>query len=147
MHFPSIQIQLESIKIAEFEIGDYFITKHSNIPSFHLVFHIVCGEEELNSRSPTIQGYRSLLKLCHYCNVTQLTVPLAFESNGLDAATMAKRVECVFKQTKGIFNELSRDIRVEQVPRQINFLIDEGENSKDIFKLSTGILTEVFRIS
>jgi hypothetical protein len=147
LHFPNIQTQIDSIKNIEFENGDYFITKHSNIPSVHIVFHIVCGPEEFNSRSPTIQGYRSLLKLCHYCSVTHLTVPIAFDSKGLDLATMTKRVECVFKQTKGICNELSRDIRVEQVPRQIIFLIDQGETSKDIFNLSSGILSEVFRIT
>jgi Uncharacterised conserved protein (DUF2362) len=36
--------------------GDYFITKHSNLSSFNIVFHLVYDDDDLSGQSPVILG-------------------------------------------------------------------------------------------
>ncbi|KAI8929948.1 hypothetical protein BC831DRAFT_441671 [Entophlyctis helioformis] len=88
-HFDSIEKQLNAVadELASDENGsrslvegDFFVTRHSNLPSAHVVFHLVFDESnikaDLTSKSPLIAGYRSILQTAHLCNVHNLTIPL-----------------------------------------------------------------------
>ncbi|KAJ3216156.1 hypothetical protein HDU67_009883 [Dinochytrium kinnereticum] len=130
-HFEDIETQLSRIE-DQFEKnedgepiveeGDFFITKHSNIPQIHLIFHLVIGEDwDLTSRSAVINGYRSILRVAYKCDVNHITAPLLLlpESEqdaknvtpntlSISETTIYKRAEMVLKSTKGLITENSR---------------------------------------
>jgi len=85
-------------------IGDFFISKHSNMSQVHVIFHLASNERktdsesntinprpnstpttpakatlklpDLSSRHPVIMGLRNILKTCITNNITTLTLPL-----------------------------------------------------------------------
>jgi len=85
-------------------IGDFFISKHSNMSQVHVIFHLASNEKktdsenntinprpnstpttpakttlklpDLSSRHPVIMGLRNILKTCITNNITTLTLPL-----------------------------------------------------------------------
>lgn len=99
-HFKSIEQQIEStIKcvnlvneksdtnahFAKINIGDFYVTKHSNLSQTHVVFHLASidkstdsylKQSDLSSRHPVILGLRNILKSCITNNVQTLTFPL-----------------------------------------------------------------------
>ncbi|KAJ3031379.1 UNVERIFIED_CONTAM: hypothetical protein HDU68_004458 [Siphonaria sp. JEL0065] len=90
-HFDDIEIQLQkaidACPLDEFgnpalKEGDFFITRHSNIPQIHVLFHLIISEDdtpkELSSQSNIIIGYRNILKLAHLRDINNLTVPMLF---------------------------------------------------------------------
>ncbi|KAI8852660.1 hypothetical protein BC829DRAFT_384198 [Chytridium lagenaria] len=157
-HFDDVETQLSRIEdlISTDEAGepilqegDFFVTKHSNIPQIHLIFHLVTTEEslktDLTSRSALIHGYRSILRVASKCDVNHITVPLlllpepAIEGNGKNAVSNAfilseiaiqKRAELVLKSTKGLIMENSRSSKhagdssgMEKHGRSFQFLL------------------------
>ncbi|KAJ3058144.1 hypothetical protein HK102_010661, partial [Quaeritorhiza haematococci] len=88
-HFDDIETQLKQIEAdlpkapngePILKEGDFFVTKHSNLPMIHLVFHLVIEDDSLNAdvngRSPLITGYRNILRTAARCDVHSLTLPL-----------------------------------------------------------------------
>ena len=76
---------------AKLNIGDFFITKHSNLSQVHLMFHLACFDSnspiipgdsgslkksDLSSRHPVVLGLRNILKICVNNNINTLTFPL-----------------------------------------------------------------------
>lgn len=77
--------------LAKMNIGDFFITKHSNLSQTHIVFHLAAYDSsaqdseqhnntlkksDLSSRHPVILGLRNILKTCINHNIQTLTFPL-----------------------------------------------------------------------
>jgi hypothetical protein len=70
------------------QIGDYYLTKHSNLSQAHVVFHLVAydsddstnsqsmKQSDLSSRHPVILGLRNILKSCISHGIQTLTFPL-----------------------------------------------------------------------
>lgn len=111
-HFPPIEEQKKQAfryasaaaknpsetKLSHMKIGDFYVTKHSNLSQVHSIFHLVANERkavenssvptspstpnktlkqsELSSRHPVILGLRNILKTCITNNVNTLTIPL-----------------------------------------------------------------------
>jgi len=111
-HFPSLQEQrrqafryaslanenTSGTKFSHMKIGDFYISKHSNLSQVHSIFHLVAHERksfenssvpmspstpsknlkqsELSSRHPVILGLRNILKTCITNNINTLTIPL-----------------------------------------------------------------------
>ncbi|KAJ3276080.1 hypothetical protein HDV01_006250 [Terramyces sp. JEL0728] len=128
--------------------SEYFITKHSNIPNIHVVFHLVYSSlDEANSRTPLIQGYRSILELCHYTNINSIIIPMVPmpvpEKIRLD--TTVKRSEVVFKQAKGLFNELSRNEKVGRRNRTVVFSVPQSSLAGEAFSGIREKLVSTFR--
>jgi hypothetical protein len=95
------------------------MTKHSNLPNIHVIFHLIYDDsEELNGQSPEIVGYRSILKTAQNCKINHLKIPINLESHSnpqniysespIIDARFIKRSQVVLKQTKGILNEIAR---------------------------------------
>lgn len=99
--FASIDAQIEAaiscinaangafdLQRAKMSVGDFFVTKHSNLSQTHVVFHLAAfdstssGDEaslkksDLSSRHPVILGLRNILKTCMSHNIHTLTFPL-----------------------------------------------------------------------
>ncbi|KAI9203883.1 uncharacterized protein BJ171DRAFT_508553 [Polychytrium aggregatum] len=128
-HFNEIDIQLKEIerRLPQdergqplLEEGDFFITKHSNLPLIHVVFHLIIGDEslrgEMSPRSPILEGYRNILRTCHRCEIYNVSVPLLlvpdFDSDPpacvASEALVQRRGEYVMKATKGSMMEHTR---------------------------------------
>ncbi|KAK5665876.1 hypothetical protein QVD99_007502 [Batrachochytrium dendrobatidis] len=142
-HFDSIERQLESISdglpcdeagVPILQEGDFFVTKHSNLPSAHVVFHLIYDDSELamksdlSSRSPLIAGYRAILQTAQLCNVHNLIIPIFLLPDSqiiqpyphttrpsvstwkpkLPDSILIKRAEVVLRHTKGLLTEQTR---------------------------------------
>ncbi|KAI9315783.1 hypothetical protein DFJ73DRAFT_930701 [Zopfochytrium polystomum] len=95
-HFDDFETQMKAIEMKFkrnnegspiLREGDFFITKHSNIPRIHVVFHLVIEEEsikDLNPRSAILTGYRNILKIAQQCDVNDITVPILLLPTGGD---------------------------------------------------------------
>jgi hypothetical protein len=103
---------------------------------------------ELSSRSPLIIGYRSLLQLAQLVHVNHLTIPVSLWANDSPMLSMdvqIKRAEVVLKQSKGIFTELSRNPRIEKIPRQIIYIITPHKEQTKIYEEVHDKLSNIFR--
>lgn len=136
-HFENIVQQIHNIS-KEFptddqghpilKAGDFFTTKHSNLKSYHVIFHLIIDKsrkclsicisktqnvlewsDKPSSQSPEIMGYRSILSVAHACDVTTLTLPvdLCPLDKILPDLEFSRRVETVLKSTKGTLMELN----------------------------------------
>ncbi|CEP15593.1 hypothetical protein [Parasitella parasitica] len=129
-HFADIESQLSVVEddfkdhpVAE---GSFFITKHSNLPSTQVVFHLLIDSAalttaELSSRHPVIMGLRSILKMTSQFDISSLSIPLLLlpdrsaEQPDHSVLTadhhqlwLQKRGEVVMKCVKGFLIENSR---------------------------------------
>lgn len=98
-HFQSVEEQIQtaikcinsinkvdSENFAQLNIGDFYVTKHSNLSQTHVVFHLAAFDKtnesnnmkqsDLSSRHPVILGLRNILKTCIQNNVQTITFPL-----------------------------------------------------------------------
>lgn len=66
------------------QMGDFYMTKHSNLSQVHVVFHIVSDESlrgnDINSRHAVVLGLRNILKIACSNDITSLTIPLLLQS-------------------------------------------------------------------
>lgn len=150
-HFNDISTQLETIYKSNqnFQEGDFFVTRHSNIPNIHAVFHLIISDDSIStdvtSQSKLITGYRSILKTCQLCDVHNITIPLLLLDDDIVSDTtfvtnksqttsieqvLYKRCELVLKSTKGLIQEYSRGIKhagqtggVDKFPRSLTFVL------------------------
>ncbi|KAJ1550096.1 hypothetical protein HK096_008769 [Nowakowskiella sp. JEL0078] len=159
-HFEDLETQIKKIKsrVPKDENGnpivyegDFFITKHSNLPLIHVIFHLVVEEDslksELTNRSSLMNGYRTILKTAHMYSVNSIAVPLPLisetpeiisKSSNKTSVSMAensfyRRVDVVLKGTKGMLMELARVSKhagdssgVEKYTKTIHFVVPEN---------------------
>ncbi|KAJ3297945.1 hypothetical protein HDU79_001281 [Rhizoclosmatium sp. JEL0117] len=99
-HFDDVEIQIKKAMDARegggvVQEGDFFVTKHSNIPQVHVLFHLIVGEDdsvkELTSQSPVMTGYRNILKIAHLHDVNLLIVPMLFLPDSVSSKNKSAR--------------------------------------------------------
>ncbi|KAJ3098492.1 hypothetical protein HK100_005092, partial [Physocladia obscura] len=142
-HFDDIEIQLQKAlnmcPLNDYGIpivkeGDFFITKHSNLPQVHVLFHLIVPDDnpELTSQSKVMIGYRNILKLSHARSINNLIVPLLFLPDQRNAvfpssqlhqnekpelslfesnSDVVKRAEMILKCTRGVIIEQTRALK------------------------------------
>ena len=75
LFFPFTSLFLFSLLI-----GDFYLTKHSNLAEVHAVFHLVTDDNlsnlTINSRHPIMIGVRNIMMAASRCNITNLVIPL-----------------------------------------------------------------------
>lgn len=127
IHFKDYDIQLANIeaecaklkhgkssKGGLFEVGDVYITKHSNLSETHVVFHVVTDESvrspDINSRHPIILGLRNIMKIAYVYDIAHISIPLLLLHKMNEDITIQwclKRAELVLKCVKGFMIEMS----------------------------------------
>ncbi|CAG8469229.1 9677_t:CDS:10 [Diversispora eburnea] len=166
-HFNSVESQFEAIE-KDFQTdgvqeGDFFITKHSNLPLVHVVFHLVIDFEsiqksELLQRSKVIAGLRSILRTVNRFDVTSISLPFLLLPSNVDCFSdptinenlLYRRGELVLKCTKGFMIENSRlpkrIAEKEQETKTVSFLLPKSATEQQFqgFRL---LLTGEFRAS
>ncbi len=152
-------------------IGDFFISKHSNMSQVHVIFHLASNEKkdkdsslntmmspisptkttlklpDLSSRHPVILGLRNILKTCISNNITTLTLPLLLTHEMNEDMTISwvmKRAELVLKCLKGFMIEFVQ--WGAQDSRTIQFVVPHGLMDETFNSLSNLIPT-IFRES
>ncbi|KAI8351802.1 hypothetical protein EDC96DRAFT_288966 [Choanephora cucurbitarum] len=121
-HFADMETQLTCIQ-QDFEHhpdslveGTFFVTKHANLPSSQIIFHLVIdstANAELTNRHPLIRGLRHILKMTCQFDITSLSIPLLLLPESSDSTSdpmpwLQKRGEVVMKCIKGFLIENSR---------------------------------------
>lgn len=180
-HFPPIEEQKEQAfryasmanknasetKYSHMKIGDFYVTKHSNMSQVHSIFHLVANERksvenssvptspstpnktlkqpELSSRHPVILGLRNIIRTCITNNINTLTIPLLLTHEMNEDMTISwvmKRAELVLKCLKGFMIELVQ--WGAQDSRTIQFVVPQGLLDETFNSLSNLIPT-IFR--
>lgn len=161
-HFDSIDNQISYIRDKLMplhagrqclEIGDCYVTRHSNLANVHLVFHLVGNDSlkngSMNSRHPILSSIRNILRMAHVYDIKTISIPLLLV-DGIDEEILTvdwslKRAELVLKCVKGYLIEMaSMSSGIDQ--GTIQFLLPRGI-SQDLFENLTVLVTKVFRLS
>ena len=161
-HFDSFNKQIKLIKDKvmpvyagrkNLETGDCYVTRHSNLSSAHVVFHLVTDDtlkqDDINSRHPILASLRNILRVAHKHDIKTISIPLLLvdEMNEeiLTVNWCLKRAELVLKRVKGFLIEMaSLSTGVEQ--GTIQFLVPRGI-SEDLFASLAALIPDVFRLS
>ncbi|XP_067673825.1 FERRY endosomal RAB5 effector complex subunit 3-like [Haliotis asinina] len=133
------------------QVGDVYITKHSNLSEVHIAFHLVCDDSvrstDITSRHPVILSIRNIIKLCFRHNIHTLTIPLLLAHEMSEEMTIPwcmKRAELLFKCVKGFMIEMAT--YSSQQSRTIQFLVPQGL-SEEMFTNISSMLPSIFRLS
>lgn len=183
-HFPDIEAQKKlayhyastakknhsKTNFSTLNIGDFWISKHSNLSQVHVIFHLASNEKksieknlhsssisesplktlklpDLSSRHPVILGLRNILKACISNNINTLTIPLLLTHEMTEEMTISwvmKRAELVLKCLKGFMIEFVQ--WGAQESRTIQFVVPHGLMDETFNSLSNLIPT-IFRES
>lgn len=128
-HFQDLNVQLDNIKSDAlkskhvnftksnsviFNVGDVYITKHSNLSETHVVFHVVTDDSikspDISSRHPVILGLRNIMKIAYIYDIAHISIPLLLLHQMNEDITVQwclKRAELVLKCVKGFMIEMS----------------------------------------
>lgn len=135
------------------ELGDCYITRHSNLANAHVVFHLVTDDSlkngEVNSRHPMLASLRNILRVAHMYDIKTISIPLLLvdemDEEILTVNWCLKRAELVLKCVKGFLIEMaSLSTGVEQ--GTIQFLVPKGI-SEELFTSLASLIPEVFRLA
>ncbi|CAI2171681.1 11574_t:CDS:10 [Funneliformis geosporum] len=144
--------------------GDFFITRHSNLPLVHVVFHLVIESEsiqksELTPRSNAISGLRNILRTIDRFDITSISLPILLlplhvdvftATDQADESLLIRRGEVVLKCTKGSMMNNSRVPKhvteKEQETKTVTFLLSKNVSEQQ-FNNFRQLLTELFRAS
>ncbi|KAJ3199911.1 hypothetical protein HDU82_009326 [Entophlyctis luteolus] len=168
-HFDDIELQLKKA-IEECPIdnlgnpmicdGDFFVTRHSNIPEVHVLFHLIIPETraavvEFSSQTDVMLGYRNILKLARDYKILNLTIPVIFqppveEDNG--TGKVVRQIETIFKCTRGAIIEDSRSQKHSGEnagldKRSGSYQFALVTNQPQLFQAACEKLSDVFKIS
>uniref|UniRef100_A0A914N7B9 Uncharacterized protein n=1 Tax=Meloidogyne incognita TaxID=6306 RepID=A0A914N7B9_MELIC len=102
------------------KIGDVYLTKHSNLSSVQIIFHLVGDDklekEEISSRHPCVAGLHNIVRLSSRFAIRNISLPLLlvdqFNDEFLSSENIniniwcQSRAELVFKCLKGFLMEV-----------------------------------------
>ncbi|XP_064618656.1 protein C12orf4 homolog [Lineus longissimus] len=138
-------------KTTKMSVGDFYITRHSNLSDVHVAFHLVTDETlnspEISSRHPVILGIRNILKMCFRYDIFTISIPLLLTHDMSEEMTMQwcnRRAELVFKCVKGFMMEMATWGGSDS--RTIQFIVPRGCSDKMFAEFST-MLPSIFRTS
>ncbi|XP_050532362.1 protein C12orf4 homolog isoform X2 [Daktulosphaira vitifoliae] len=149
-NFLSPELQARRNKSKLLQCGDVYITKHSNLASVHLIFHMVIDDSlksDTNSRHPVILGLRNILKAACSYDITMITIPLFLNHEMTEDMTVPwcqKRAELVLKCVKGFMIE-SVSLGGSEL-KTIQFLVPKGI-SEEVFGILATMVPTIFRVS
>lgn len=123
--------KVKSDENVQLNIGDVFITKHSNFSEAHLVFHVVVDDSlkspEINSRHPVILGIRNILKIAYIYDIAHISIPLLLLHHMNEDITIQwclRRAELILKCVKGFMIEMSSLLSLnENENKTIQFVV------------------------
>ncbi|RIA95135.1 hypothetical protein C1645_507464 [Glomus cerebriforme] len=167
-HFEDVESQFDTIErdfTTSYSVqeGDFFITRHSNLPLIHVVFHLVIEFEsiqksEFTYKSNAISGLRNILRTIDRFDITSISLPILLLPSNIDIFTTAdqfdeniliRRGELVLKCTKGMMTNVSVPKHVtekEQETKTVTFLLNK-DVSEQQFNNFRQLLTGIFRAS
>ncbi|CAI2164011.1 4357_t:CDS:10 [Funneliformis geosporum] len=167
-HFKDVESQLEAIERdfgrSEVQEGDFFITKHSNLPLVHVVFHLVIEFEsitksELTQKSRVMNGLRNILRTVDRFDIASMSLPFLllpskndpFSDPALDENILYKRSELVLKCIRGFMIQNSRlpkrvSNEQEQEAKTVSFLLSNNASERQFHDFK-GLLTRTFKTS
>lgn len=146
--------KVKSDENVQLNIGDVFITKHSNFSEAHLVFHVVVDDSlkspEINSRHPVILGIRNILKIAYIYDIAHISIPLLLLHHMNEDITIQwclRRAELILKCVKGFMIEMSSLLSLnENENKTIQFVVPK-DISHELFSSLSAIFPTVFRLS
>jgi len=125
LHFDEFMIQKEDTtkKFIQFQIGDFFLTRHSNLGNAHLIFHmgsdkiVTVNDNMLTPKSPILLGFKNVLTLASQYDISVLYIPLPIVAADVPEATLGdpvclKRTEQIIKQLKTFLTTTPSSLRL-----------------------------------
>ncbi|CAG8712093.1 7042_t:CDS:2, partial [Cetraspora pellucida] len=170
-HFDDVEAQLEAIEkdftndrgVSSIKEGDFFITRHSNLPMFQVIFHLVIDFESMENThlaqcTEAINGLRNILRTVERFDITNISLPFLLLPSNIDCFSdplfddkendLCKRGELVLKCAKGFMMKNSRVPKhmtvKEQETKTVSFLLPKGASEQQ-FNSFRMLLTSIFR--
>lgn len=150
-HFQDFDEQLEHIRediyhmklgsnrrdANNINVGDVYVSRHSNLSETHVVFHIVVDDSikspEINSRHQVILGLRNILKMCYIYDIAHISIPLLLMHTMSEDITIQwclRRAELVLKCVKGFMIEMSSLLSLnDNENKTIQFVVPKVSDS------------------
>jgi hypothetical protein len=85
-HFPELVEQEREIRerlsrTKDYSLGDFYATRHSNLPGVEVVLHLATSNDELeadsfSARSAVMGGIRNIIRHAFESGISQLSIPL-----------------------------------------------------------------------
>uniref|UniRef100_A0A1I8BY98 Uncharacterized protein n=1 Tax=Meloidogyne hapla TaxID=6305 RepID=A0A1I8BY98_MELHA len=147
------------------KIGDVYLTKHSNLSSVQIIFHLVGDDklekEEISSRHPCIGGLHNIIRLSSRFAIRNISLPLLLIdqlNNEINLNIWCQsRAELVFKCLKGFLMEVcssgsscslaggANSGPLQSLHFNINFAINCSKKLPDsIFQQLTDLFTSIY---
>jgi len=153
-HFEDVDVQCARAlkELTSPQPGDFFITRHSNIPNFHVVFHLLVHPKEGSSKMPLITGLQSILRVALHFDVNFISIPLLLLPDGLanlmsELSQTVRKAELVFKAIKSFLMENSGTAK-NGFDNNLTFQFTLPERATaDQFHAFRNKLTSVFRVN
>lgn len=147
-----IQNELRTVPGSKLKVGDFFITRHSNLSQTQIVFHLISDEasdspEDITSRHPVILGLRNILKTASRYDVANVSIPALLRHEMSEDMTVQwcnRRADLVFKCAKGFIIESASWGGSELNTLQ---LILPKDISYDLFSSLANTIPQVFRLA
>ncbi|RIB01708.1 hypothetical protein C2G38_2256023 [Gigaspora rosea] len=170
-HFDNVETQFEAIEkdflvpevneAIPVQAGDFFMTKHSNLPLIHVAFHLVIDFEsitksELNCNSRVITGLRNILRTVSRFDISCISIPFlllpadidCFSDPSIPENILYRRGELVLNCIKGCMFENScvpkRKTDKEEETKTVQFLLPKSATEQQ-FHSHRQLLTDIFR--
>ncbi|KAF0446646.1 protein c12orf4-like [Gigaspora margarita] len=167
-HFDDVETQLEAIEkdfsdshgMSSIKAGDFFITRHSNLPMFQVIFHLVIDFESMGKSNIThcteaLNGLRNILRTVERFDITNISLPFLLLPSNIDCFSdsekerdLSTRGEFVLKCAKGFMMKNSRVPKhmtvKEQETKTVSFLLPKGASEQQ-FNSFRKLLMEIFR--
>lgn len=146
-----LRLDLVNTQKQQFSPSDFYITKHSNLASFHVVFHLVCERDlsssSLTSKSPIFAGLRNILAASATYDISTITIPLLLAytlTPEMNDKWCIRRAELVLKCVKGFMMEASTFGEGDE--RTIQFLVPDNV-SPSLFSSFSHLVSNIFKLS
>lgn len=149
LHFEEIENQIENVKNQiggqNLNVGDFFVTTHSNLKGIHVVFHLAV-EKKHNQETTTklLSGLKNILTVANRYDMESLSIPILLIQNELrhllSDSECSQRVEDVIKTVKVFLLQNN----VNTTLKTLNFVVPP--NDEQIFNQTKTLITSSFNI-
>lgn len=151
LHFDEIDQQLENVKNQnggeKLNVGDFFVTTHSNLKGAHVVFHLaVERKHDHETTAKLLSGLNNILTVANRYDVEELSIPVLLIQNELRHLLSDKecshRVEEIVKAIKLFLMQNG----VNSTLKRLNLVTPPNLNDESIFSQTKSLIMASFNI-
>lgn len=150
LQFEDIEAQLSKVKEKlgnSLQVGDFFITTHSNLKDVHVIFHLAVNRKHDNDVTKTlINGLRNIFVIANRYDIESITFPVLLIQNELKHLLQDEdakaRVDAVVTSLKVFLLENAATNTI----KSINFVVPSISNDQTIYDHTKRKVAQAFNL-